>query len=61
MDFYLFLLPSLFSVQAPPSKASEVLVSLCSSGKLIAFISSYQAQFVTCEGSMICTQWVLHY
>lgn len=26
-------------------------MSLCSSGKLIAFIASYKAQFVACEGS----------
>jgi len=35
--------------EVPPSRAGEVLVSLCSSGKLIAFIASYKAQFVACE------------
>lgn len=33
------------------SKTGDVLVSMCPSGRLLTFISSYKAQFVACEGT----------
>ena len=40
----------IFSFQAVSPKSGEILVSICSTGRLMAFISSYKAQFIASDG-----------